>query len=312
MNLSRQKLQIVAFLNPFAGTVEKHGAEAVRNTLTAAFERQGVLARIKFLPGSKLRSAVQRARDDVRDGKLDAVVVGGGDGSVHTAAGALVGSAVPLGVLPLGTLNHFAKDLRIPLAIDDAITVIAARHAHAVDVGEVNGETFVNNSSIGIYPYVVLDRERWRSKRGLHKWAAMFFAVLRTFRNFPLHRLTVNAAGLAEPCRTPCVFVGNNEYDLAVPKIGRRERLDGGELCLYVARPQSRLSLLWLACRCMLGLVEQARDLRILKVGAAEITSRKRRLLVALDGEVETMQPPLRYRTRPNALLVLVPPPAQA
>jgi len=307
-----QKRRVVAFLNPLAGAIERRGAEMLRDALTIAFERQGISARIEFLPGSKLQPAVERARDDVLAGKLDFVVIGGGDGSIRTAARALVGSGVPLGVLPLGTLNHFARDLRIPFAIDEAIAVIATGHAHAVDVGEVNDETFINNSSIGIYPYLVLDRERSGRKQGLDRWAAMFFAVLRTFRNFPLHRLTVKTTGLAEPCRTPCVFVGSNEYDLMVPKIGRRERLDRGELCLYVARPQSRLSLLWLACRCMLGLIEQARDLRILKVTAAEITSRNKRLVVAFDGEIETMRPPLRYRTRPGALLVLVPSPAQA
>jgi diacylglycerol kinase family enzyme len=312
MNPIPQKQRVVAFLNPLAGTIERRGAEMFRDALTLAFERRGISAQIEFLPGIKLRSAVERARDDVLAGKLNAVVVGGGDGSIRTAASALSESRVPLGILPLGTLNHFARDLHIPFAIDEAIAVIAAGHAQAVDVGEVNGETFINNSSIGIYPYIVLDRERRRRKQGLDKWAATFFAVLRTFRNFPLHRLIVKAAGLAEPCRTPCVFVGNNEYDLTVPKIGTRERLDRGELCLYVARPQSRLSLLWLAFRCMLGRIEQARDLRIFKVTAAEITSRNKRLLVAFDGEIETMRQPLRYRVRPGALLVLVPPPVQA
>jgi diacylglycerol kinase family enzyme len=309
MSSSPHHQRIVAFLNPFAGAVEKQGAEALRDALTQSFAQRGTSARIEFVPGAKLRPALDQARHDVDDGKLDAVVVGGGDGSIRTAASVLAGSGIPLGVLPLGTLNHFAKNLGIPLVLEEAVAVIAAGKAQAVDVGEVNGETFINNSSIGLYPYIVLDRERRRRKEGLDKWTAMFFAVLRTLRNFPVHRLMINAAGWVEPTRSPCVFVGNNEYDLAVPKFGNRERLDRGELCLYVAKPQSRLALLWLAYRCMFGLVEQARDLRILKVDAAEITSRHRHhLLVAFDGEVEKMRVPLRYRTRPGALLVFAPP----
>jgi diacylglycerol kinase family enzyme len=88
---------------------------------------------------------------------------------------------------------------------------------------------------------------------------------------------------------------------------GTREALDRGELCLYVARAQSRLALLWLGFRCTLGIVDQQRDLRILKTQTAEIGARKRRLLVAFDGEVESILSPLRYRTRPGALRIFAP-----
>jgi diacylglycerol kinase family enzyme len=98
-------------------------------------------------------------------GEIDAVVVGGGDGSIRTVASVLVGSDVPLGILPLGTLNRFAKDLRIPLFVDGAVAVIASREKSYVDVGELNGEIFINNSSIGIYPYLVVERERRSSRR---------------------------------------------------------------------------------------------------------------------------------------------------
>ena len=102
----------------------------------------------------------------------------------------------------------------------------------------------------------------------------------------------------AERYRSPCVLVGNNEYRVGIPSFGTREALDRGELCLYVARAQSRLALLWLGFRCTLGILDQQRDLRILKTQTAEIGGRKRRLLVAFDGEVESILSPLRYRTR--------------
>ena len=90
-------------------------------------------------------------------GEIDAIVVGGGDGSVRTVAGVLADTGVPLGVLPLGTLNHFAKDLGIPLKVEQAAAAIAAGHTRNVDIAEVNGKTFINNSSIGIYPYMQLN-----------------------------------------------------------------------------------------------------------------------------------------------------------
>jgi diacylglycerol kinase family enzyme len=153
----------------------------------------------------------------------------------------------------------------------------------------------------------VLERERRRRRHGLSKWTAMALAVLRLLRHLPLRRLSICGEGWVEPVRSPIVFVGNNEYRLAAPAFGRRERLDGGALCLYVARAQSRLSLLWLAARATLGLLRGARDLRKVMVPAADIASRTSRLLVSLDGEVQVLRPPLHYRSRPRALRVFVP-----
>jgi diacylglycerol kinase family enzyme len=302
--------RVAVLLNVNAGAVERLGKDKVREVVAAAFERHGMTATISFAAGADLQAALEQARDAATAGRFDALAVGGGDGSVSTAASVLIGSSVPLAILPLGTLNHFARDLCIPLALDEAVAVIGSGRLHAVDVGEVNGRTFINNSSIGIYPFLVLDRERRRRGVGLRKWTAMALAAWRVLREFPLHRLIINALNWREPVRTPCVFVGNNEYGLTLANFGKRARVDCGELCLYVSKPQSRLSLIGLAYRCMFGLIREEDDLRIIKVQDAEISSRQRgRLLVAFDGEVEKMRPPLRYRTRPGALRVLAPAP---
>ena len=93
---------------------------------------------------------VHRDRDR-GGGEIDAVVVGGGDGSIRTVASVLAETSVPLGVLPLGTLNHFVKDLGIPLPLEEAAATIAAGHLRVVDLAEVNGRVFVNNVSLGLY-----------------------------------------------------------------------------------------------------------------------------------------------------------------
>ncbi|MDO8942237.1 MAG: diacylglycerol kinase family protein, partial [Desulfobacterales bacterium] len=219
------------------------------------------------------------------------------------------GKNIRLGVLPLGTLNHFARDLQIPLVIDDAIEVIAAGASRAVDVGAVNDEIFINNSSIGVYPFLVLDRERRQAHQGMSKWPAMFMACLRALRNLPIRKLRIRARDSQEAVRSPCVFIGNNRYDLEGRSFGSRQRLDAGELCLYVAKRQGRLALLWLAVKSVLGL-ENQRDLRILTLDSLEVDSRRKRLLVACDGEIRIMQTPLQYRTRPAALQVFFPSPS--
>jgi diacylglycerol kinase family enzyme len=303
--------RLAALLNETAGTVKRHPSDALPEALTSAFARRGVSVDLEFVPSSQLGTAAERARDRAARGEIDGVVVGGGDGTISTVAGVLAGTEVPLGVLPLGTLNHFAKDLCIPLALDGAVEVICAGATRQVDVAEVNGQVFVNNSSVGIYPYMVLDRERRRSKHGQAKWIATFLAVLRTLRYLPRRRLSICAEDWAEPCRTPCLFIGNNAYSLVGSSLGKRERLDQGELCLCVARSESRLTLIWLALKSAFGLVNEARDLRILNIRRAEIHSRTSRLLVALDGEVSIQRPPLLYRIRDRALRVFVPPLAE-
>jgi diacylglycerol kinase family enzyme len=306
--LPNARLRVAALLNASAGTIERQGAETLRDVLASAFEKHGIVAVLEFLPGSELRSAAKRARQQVIDGKLDAVVVGGGDGSVRTVASVLAGSDIRLGIVPLGTLNHFARDLGISFIVERAVATIAARVERAVDVGEINDVLFVNNSSIGLYPYLVLERERRRRRKRLSKWIAMMLAMPRVLRNLPIFRLTIVIEGTVEPCRSPCVFVGNNEYRITAPGLGTRERLDRGELCVYVAKTQGRLSMFWLACRCILGLVRQQRDLRIFRGATADISSRRKRLLVAFDGEVATMRSPLHYKIRPRALRVFAPP----
>jgi diacylglycerol kinase family enzyme len=306
-----KRKRVAALLNRSAGTIEHRGETSLRDILAAEFQKHGISANLEFLPAADLGPAAEHALKQVLNRELDAVIVGGGDGSIQTVAGVLAGSGVPLGILPLGTMNHFAKDLGIPTSVEGAVGVIATETARSVDLREVSGQVFINNSSIGIYPYMVLERERERRRKRLSKWMAMILAGLRVLRNLPLFRLRVRIEGLSALVRSPCVFVGNNEYHLRLPAFGGRERLDRGELCLYAAKAENRLSLFWLGCRCILGSVDQQRDLRIFKGRTAEISTRRHLLLVATDGEVKTMRSPLQYRIRRGALRVLAPAPTK-
>jgi diacylglycerol kinase family enzyme len=303
-----QRLRIAVLLNASAGTIAHRGDETLQDAVASAFEKHPISLTIKLLSGADLHDAAELALRNVADGECDAIVVGGGDGSIRTVASVLAGTGVPLGIIPLGTLNHFAKDLGLPSGIDEIVAIIVAGETRDVDVGEVNGEIFINNSSIGIYPSLVFERERRQRRAGLSKWMAMLLAGLRVFRHLPLRRLAISAEGWIEPVRSPCVFIGNNEYHLTASAFGKREKLDGAELYIYVAKVQDRLALLWLACRAILGRIHQCRDLRVHHVSAIEIRSRASRLLVALDGEVRMIRAPLRYKTRPGALRVVAPP----
>ena len=235
------------------------------------------------------------------------IVAGGGDGTVSTVAAGLVDTGIALGVLPLGTLNHFAKDLGIPLDLADAVALLADGRTAPVDVGEVNGRIFVNNSSLGLYPDIVRDRERQQKRLGRGKWPAFVWATLAALRRFPFLGVALLVDGKEVLRRTPFVFIGNNEYRMEGFAIGERSALDDGRLSLYVAQRPGRWRLLQLALRALTGRLRQARDFDVILATDIVIRSRKKRLYVATDGEVSVMTPPLRYRVRPASLLVVRP-----
>ncbi|MFA9218844.1 MAG: diacylglycerol kinase family protein [Sphingomonadaceae bacterium] len=271
--------------------------------LAEQFRAHGLTPQITLAHGGE--QLIGAARQALADG-IATVVAGGGDGTINAVASVVVGSPARLGVLPLGTLNHFAKDMKIPLALEQAVATIAQGVAVQVDVGEVNGRIFLNNSSLGMYPDIVRDREHQQRHLKRGKWPAFGWAVLGALRRFPYLsvRLTVNGAEHAR--RTPFVFIGNNEY-LQGLTMGARERLDGGMLSLYAAQHCSRLGLVRLALHALLGRLAQAKDFDVLLAQEVVIDTRHRRLRVATDGEVTLMAPPLHYRSRPAALTVLVP-----
>ena len=246
-------------------------------------------------------------REVIANASADAVVAGGGDGTVSTLAAPLVNTGIPLGILPLGRLNHFARDLGIPTTLEGALDIVARGHSAVVDTGEVNGRIFVNNSSLGAYPFFVIDRERRRRHRGKQRPIAFLLAGLKLLRLFPLRRFSVRSAEWSEICRTPCLFVGNNRYQLELAALGHRPRLNGGELWIYIARQQTRLQLVWFTFKSVLALTNPARDLRVFHAGSVEIGSRADTLEVAMDGEVVRMRSPLHYRIRPASLRVYVP-----
>jgi diacylglycerol kinase family enzyme len=272
--------------------------------LHAKFAAHGMLADVALARSGK--ELIEAARAALAR-RAPVVAAGGGDGTINAVASVLVGTDVKYGVLPLGTLNHFAKDLKIPLDLDGAIANLAHGQPARVDVGEVNGRIFLNNSSLGLYPDIVRDRERQQRRLGRGKWPAFCLAVLSALKRYPFLSVRLEADGQARVRRTPFVFIGNNAYQMQGLNIGERTRLDEGRLSLYVAQGPTRLGLLRLAWHALTGRLAQQRDFDALSVRELDIETPHRRLRVATDGEVTVMQPPLAYRIRPGALTVLVP-----
>jgi diacylglycerol kinase family enzyme len=204
-------MKVIVLTNPAAGAKADETAE-----LIAALRAVGVEAEVRQLAGDALADAARSAAAE----DVDAIVAAGGDGTVSAVAGGLVGSDKPLGILPSGTLNHFAKDLGLPLTLHEAAAVIAAGNTHRIDVAELNGRTFINNSSIGIYPHLVHHRDQQRQRLGRNKWIAMLIAAFSVFRRHPTVRVRIGIGDRTVLRTTPFVFVGNNRYQMSLQMLG--------------------------------------------------------------------------------------------
>lgn len=301
----RRRVRVI--VNGGGGAARRLGTERLRSLLAEAFERAGVDATLLIVAGDKIIGHAREALDAARRGEIDGVVVGGGDGSVGSVAGIMADSGVPMGVLPLGTLNHFSKDLGVPDDLAEAAAMIGRARIARVDLGEVNGQVFTNNSLVGIYPYMVTDRERRRDAWGLGKWPAMTMAFFRMLRRFPRRRLTVEIAGRERPYRTPCMFVGVNEYEFERMQLRRAAGMAGGKLWLFVARHTSAWSFFELAVRAaFFGLAKEG-DFDVLRGTAFTVRTHAHRVPVSYNGEVRRMRSPLHYKVRPGALTVFAP-----
>ncbi|MGB5012590.1 MAG: diacylglycerol kinase family protein [Pyrinomonadaceae bacterium] len=241
------------------------------------------------------------------DSDAEIIVAGGGDGTISSVAAIVAVSGKTFGVLPLGTLNNFSKDLGIPQDIDGAVRVIADGHTAEIDLAEVNGRIFINNSSIGLYPRMVRKREQQQQRLGRGKWSAAFWATLRMFRLSPFLKVEIFVNGRLFLRKTPFVFVGNNEYEMEIYNIGRRPALDKGKLSIYFLHRGGRLGVIALLLRTITGTVRQWRDFEEVLTESVTIQTRRQRLHVAFDGEVELVDTPLRYKILPHALRVIVP-----
>ena len=292
---------MIVILNAHAGKAAKSGNLQTR--IAELFGAAGLNAEIISVAGKDMSAAAKQAVAE----NHETLVAGGGDGTVNTVTGEVAGTERILGVLPLGTLNHFARDLHLPLDLEGAVRTIVERNIATVDVGEVNGRVFVNNSSLGIYPHIVHRRVTEQMRMRMGKRPAYIWATMHAFRRFPFLDLRIKVGGKTSRRETPFLFVGNNEYEMTGFRIAARRRLDAGKLGLYLTHRVGRWGLIRVALRALLGHLSQEKDFEAYLVDEAFVEARRHLILVATDGEVKWMESPLHYRSRPGDLRVIVP-----
>jgi diacylglycerol kinase family enzyme len=255
------------------------------------------------------------ARETVSEARRAAaiVVVSGGDGTINTVANAVYGSGCILGVVPQGTFNFFGRTHGIPEDAEAAAAALVTSRAHPVQAGLVNDRLFLVNSSLGLYPQILQDRESLKRELGRRRWVGLAAAVATVLRHRGQLRLSVEHRGETRLVRTRTLFVGNNELQLSTVGIREAPLLQSGLLVGLMLGPVSTRTLLWLLLRGALGSLGEAQQ--VISFPFTRLVVRPREdaavpLTVAADGEVFTLEPPIEFRVAPEPLYLLKPEPA--
>lgn len=290
-------------LNEAAGSLSRDHDALTPTKLIEAFRAAGVNIELRTAPPGELCETIEAAVAT----RPDVIYVGGGDGTISTAAGCLVDTPVSLGVLPLGTLNHFARDLGLPPSWPEAVVALAQGVRRTVDVGEVNGRVFINNCSIGSYADAVRKRDVLRRLRGTGKWWAMMLATSAVFRQLRRLRLRIETNGETLALRTPFLVVANNRYSGHVLDSSLRSRLDEGRLWIYTTLARRHLEILHLMWQSLVRSIDRVDGLESFATAEANLSHDMGSLPIAADGELVDLKPPLHFRSRPGALHVIAP-----
>lgn len=293
---------IEVILNMGSGS---HEAEETQEILERVFRESGKTFRITVAKGDEITAlAEKRAASD-----CEILVAGGGDGTICGVAEAALKHDKLLGVLPLGTFNYFAKNLQIPLEIEEAARVILDGKPARASVLDLDGRLILNNTSIGIHPAVLLKRRKLYRKWGRNQLNAYLSVMLTAFQPPPRLRVRLKTKdGAAVVRETPLVMICSNAFQMETFKLAGQECLGEGKFALYIARMSGRTTILHLGLRVVLGCLRPGVDYDVICVDDVTIeTLRHRGMRAAVDGELERLKSPLRFRVEPKDLQVMVP-----
>lgn len=296
-------MRIHGVINKRAGTLIGTDPEIFTGKLKAAFTEAGHELTLETVEPDEISNRLEAA---AKQG-FDAILVGGGDGSVNAAARMLLGGDIALGIIPLGTLNRLARELGISVEPDEAAAQLAKAEPLRIDVAEVNGELFLCNSFIGLPPMVSEVRQSLRGRGLWERLVGYMRLPLDISRNMRRLTLLIDDQDAPRIVRALTVVVSNNAYSEEPNLLPKRRALDEGRLGLYISRHYTFAQTVWLLIRASLGFWHGDPRFERQELRKLTIVSKKGHLRVANDGELLKLDTPLHYSIRPKALTVLAP-----
>ena len=235
------------------------------------------------------------------------VVAAGGDGTLNAVAAQLMGTDIPIGIFPLGTFNYVARLLNIPLDLLKAAETIATGKIREVHVAQINDHIYLNNASLGLYPLFIQKRELYNRRLGRFALNAYTSGLDVLIRDRKELKLEIEVDGKQYPVKTPLIFFGNNQLQLAEMNLRIAEAAEKGKVAGIVVAKSDKRTLFKILWQLIKGNLDKAPDVYSFSGDEVEVHSKRKKLTVALDGEIVEMQPPLKISVRKNALKILVP-----
>jgi len=297
----RKKLCII--LNKESGTLSSIGPEVVESGLREIFHELGCTVEILQVKGKAVKAALEKARD----GDADAVIIGGGDGTVASAATVFAGQDKPLGILPLGTFNLAARDVGMPLDWREAARAVVVAPVGQMDLLDVAGSLYMCVIVLGFYPTLVVGRPEYHGS-WIVKSAHTLWDALRSVATIPPLHLNLQQGDQIQRHRTRIALLANNDYEDIFGIIPVRRSLDAGYFTVYVSKHQTRLGLLRSLVAWVMGRWKLDREISVMQATDLEIrVTRQRRIAVMMDGELKKIPVPFRVKLVPKALWVIAP-----
>ena len=244
--------------------------------------------------------------------RRSALIAVGGDGTINTVAQAAHEQGCALGVLAQGTFNYFARTHGLASEPATALQTLLQSSPQPVQVGQVNERVFLVNASLGLYPELLQDREAYKARFGRSRLVAFAAALVTLLGPHRLLRLRIEQGAETRDVTTPTLFVGNNRLQLEQVGLPQAPALDQGRIAAVMLRPLGRLAMLGLLLRGSLGTLGEADTVESFKFRDMVVKPRlnwsRRRVKVAIDGEVSWMHAPLEFKVSPRPLYLLKPP----
>lgn len=297
-------MRFAAVLNSEGGTLRTTDLDAFAKRTAETLESAGHKIDIDIVPGKDVAEALDKA---AARRNIDVVLVGGGDGTVSTAAARLMGKKKALAILPAGTMNLFARGLGIPQSLDAAIAAFADGHIVSVDMASANGEPFVHQFSVGMHAKMIHLRDKMEFGSRLGKMRASARAAYDTLANPPRMDVTLTIGEAEVVARASAIGVTNNLFGEG--HLPYADNPAGGVLGIYVTVARQKGELMKFMLNVARG---KWRDNEHVEIHQTEkvklnIRSRRRKLYAAMDGELVDLTPETTIEIHPKALNVLVP-----
>ncbi len=240
-------------------------------------------------------------------GALGIIVAAGGDGTLNAVAQRLMQTDIPMGILPLGTFNYVARALNIPLDILEAAKVIASGEDRSVHVAQMNDHIYLNNASLGLYPLFIQKRELYNRRLGRFPLNAYTSGLDVLIRDRKELKLEIEVDHQIYPVKTPLIFFGNNQLQLADLNLQIAQDAAAGKVAGVVVAKSDKLTLFKMLWQLIRGNIENASDVYSFAAEQVVIHAKRKKMTVAVDGEIVEMKPPLHIHVKKDALNIRVP-----